>query len=61
MIKSASMPLNKPDEIPQFSREVVPANFLSRGLLSRPWRKSTFKKVMLKLKEELQIVLQLHL
>ena len=37
------------------------ANFLSRGLLSRPWHKSTFKKVMLKLKEQLQIALQLHL
>ena len=37
------------------------ANFLFRGLLSRPWRKSTFKKVMLKLKEQLQIVSQLHL
>ena len=34
------------------------ANFLSRGLLSRPWRKSTFKKVMLKLKEQLQIASQ---
>ena len=37
------------------------ANFLSRGLLSCPWRKSAFKKVMLKLKEQLQIVSQLHL
>ena len=38
------------------------ANFLFRGLLlSRPWRKSKFKKVMLKLKEQLQIVSQLHL
>ena len=37
------------------------ANFLSRGLLSCPWHKSTFKKVMLKLKERLQIVSQLHL
>ena len=37
------------------------ANFLSRGLLSCPWHKSTFKKVMLKLKEQLQIVSQLHL
>ena len=37
------------------------ANFLFRGLLSRPWRESTFKKVMLKLKEQLQIVLQLNL
>ena len=36
-------------------------NFLFRGLLSRPWRESTFKKVMLKLKEQLQIVSQLHL
>ena len=37
------------------------ANFLLRGLLSRPWHESTFKKVMLKLKEQLQIVSQLHL
>ena len=37
------------------------ANFLFRGLLSRPWRESTFKKVMLKLKEQLQIGSQLHL
>ena len=38
------------------------AKFLSRrGLLSRPWRKSTFKKVILKFKEQLQIVSQLHL
>ena len=39
----------------------ISANFLSRGLLSRPWRKSTFKKVMLKLQVQLQIVSQLHL
>ena len=32
------------------------ANFLFRHLLPRPWRKWTFKKVMLKLKEQLQIV-----
>ena len=37
------------------------ANFLSLGLLSCPWRKSAFKKVMLKLKEHLQIASQLHL
>ena len=38
------------------------AKFLSRrGLLSRPLRKSTFKKVILKFKEQLQIVSQLHL
>ena len=38
------------------------AKFLSRrGLLSRPWRKSTFKKVILKFREQLQIVSQLHL
>ena len=37
------------------------ANFPFRGLLSRPWRESTFKKVMLKLKEQLQIVSQLQL
>ena len=46
------------------NRSVFPrssANFLFRGLLSRPWREATFKKVMLKLKEQLQIVSQLHL
>ena len=37
------------------------ANFLFSGLLSCPWRKPTFKKVMLKLKEQLQIVSQFHL
>ena len=36
-------------------------NFLFRGLLSCPRHGSTFKKVMLKLKEQLQIVSQLHL
>ena len=32
------------------------ANFLFLGLLSHPWCESTFKKLMLKLKEQLQIV-----
>ena len=36
-------------------------NFPSHGLLSCPWRRSAFKKVMLKLKEQLQIESQLHL
>ena len=34
-----------------FSRSST--NFLSRSLLSCPWRKSAFNKVMLKLKEQL--------
>ena len=39
----------------------ISVNFLFRGLLPRPWRESTFKKLILKLKEQLQIVSQLHL
>ena len=37
------------------------ANFLSRGLFILPLAHVAFKKVMLKLKEQLQIVSQLHL
>ena len=37
------------------------ANFLSRGLFILPLARVAFKKVMLKLKEQLQIVSQLHL
>ena len=37
------------------------ANFLSRGLFILPLAHVAFKKVMLKLKEQLQIASQLHL
>ena len=35
------------------------ANVLSRSLLSCPWRKSAFNKIILKLKEQLQTVSQI--
>ena len=60
MIKSASHAMKQARR----DHSVFPrscANFLPRSLLSRPWRKSTFKIVMLKFKEQLQIVSQLHL
>jgi len=37
------------------------ANFLSHGLFILPLTHAALKKVMLKLKEQLQIVSQLHL
>ena len=37
------------------------ADFLSRGLFILPLAHVAFKKVMLRLKEQLQIVSQLHL
>ena len=46
------------------NRSVFPrgsANFLSRGLFILPLAHVAFKEVMLKLKEQLQIVSQLHL
>ena len=52
------MPRNKPEEITHAVFPRRSANFLFRALLSRPWRESTFKKVMLKLNERLQSVSQ---
>ena len=53
--------MNETCQVKSLSFPHSSANFLSRGLLSCPWRRSAFKKVMLKLKEQLQIVSQLHL
>ena len=53
------LPCNKPDEITKFSHAIV-LIFCPRGLLSS-LAHVAFKKVMLKLKEQLQIVLRLLL